>query len=120
MSKQKQAFGRWGEEKAAQFLEAKGYEILARNVRTAHGELDLVATKENKLIFVEVKSRRSKQFGFPEEAVTGEKQRHILEAAETYISAHPDMLGDWQVDVISIQAIKGKPLEIEHFENAFG
>ncbi len=120
MSKQKQVFGQWGEDQAAQFLESKGYEILARNVRTEHGELDLIAKKNKKLVFVEVKTRRSNQFGFPEEAVTAKKQRHILEAAETYISAHPELLGGWQVDVISIQAIKGSPLEIEHFENAFG
>ncbi len=120
MSNQKQQFGRWGEEQAAHYLISKDYEIIARNVRNEHGEIDLIAKKNEQLIFVEVKARRSNQYGFPEEAITQIKQQHILDAAQGYLTEHPEMLGDWRVDVISVQALKGKLPEIIHFENAFG
>lgn len=118
MSKQKQSLGRWGEEAAARYLAERGYEILARNVRTKFGELDLVMQQGKQLVFVEVKARSGNQFGQPEEAVTPAKQRHLAEAAESYLQANPQLGGDWRVDVIAINRTSGKDLEIVHFENA--
>jgi putative endonuclease len=119
VSNRKQSLGRWGEEQAARFLAAKGYEILERNFRTEYGELDLIARTKDQLVFVEVKARSSARFGFPEEAVTPAKQQHILEAAQTYLQEHPEFEGDWRVDVVALRRVKGAPPEIKHFENAF-
>jgi putative endonuclease len=117
MSKQKQSLGRWGEEAAAAYLAVRGYEIVARNVRTEYGELDLIAKHGVQLVFVEVKARSSKQYGEPEQAVTLLKQEHLANAAESYLQAHPHE-GDWRIDVIAISRRAGSEPEIVHFENA--
>lgn len=118
MGNQKQTLGRWGEEAAADYLQAKGYHILDRNPRNEYGEIDLVARQGTCTVFVEVKTRSSKKFGFPEEAVTPAKQQHMLEAAQTYLQANPDLDGDWRLDVIAIRRLSGGAPEILHFENA--
>lgn len=127
----RQSLGSWGENLAADFLLGQGYTILERNARTPYGELDLVTWQEASaggarpgargrvVVFVEVKTRRSFAFGFPEEAITPRKRMHLLAAAQAYLQAHPELEGDWRVDVIAIQRLRGqqKPM-ITHFENA--
>jgi len=117
MTTQKQAMGQWGEEIAARYLESKGYIILTRNFHAAHGEIDIVASKESALIFIEVKTRSSHTFAYPEDSVTLRKQAAMLSTAEDFLRAHPESPESWQFDVIAIE-IKpaGKP-EIVHFEN---
>jgi putative endonuclease len=117
MKTQKQATGQWGEETAARYLESKGYTILGRNVRTAHGEIDIIASKEAALIFVEVKTRSSHAFSYPEDSVTRRKQAHLLSAAEEYLQAHPEIGECWQFDVLAIEGKPGGKPEIVHFEN---
>lgn len=118
MKTPRQALGRWGETLAADFLVQKGYSILERNVRTPYGELDLVARQGKVLVFVEVKTRSSRAFGLPEEAVTSRKQAHLLAAAQHYLQDHPALEGDWRVDVIAIERCFGQSPAIVHFENA--
>lgn len=118
MSKQKQSLGRWGEETAARYLENKGYEIIAKNLRTEFGEIDLIARIGDQLVFVEVKARSSTDFGQPEESVTPSKQQHLHDAAETYLQQHPELDMEWRIDVISVRRFENKPPEIVHFENA--
>ena len=113
--KRNQKVGRWGEQAAADYLSAKGYEILARNVRTPYGEIDLIAQKDSFTIFVEVKARTSKSLGPPEIAVTPRKQEHMLACAEHY--AQQNAIDHWQIDVIAVEEVNGKT-EIVHFENA--
>ncbi len=110
-----QTIGRWGEQAAADFLCERGYEIVERNVRTPHGEIDLVARKDGITIFVEVKARTGKSFGPPEVAVTPRKQAHMLASADFY--AQHNEVDHWQIDVIAVQKVAGK-VEIVHFENA--
>lgn len=110
-----QSVGRWGEQAAANFLCAQGYQITARNVRTPYGEIDLVAEKDGRTIFVEVKARTSKSFGPPEVAVTARKQAHMLACAEHY--AQQNGVDHWQIDVIAVERTKGQT-EVVHFENA--
>ncbi len=110
-----QSIGRWGEQAAAEYLERHGYEIASRNVRTPHGEIDLVARKEGITIFIEVKARTTRSFGPPEVAVTGRKQAHMLACADYY--ARENEIDHWQIDVIAVQRVNGKT-EIMHFENA--
>ncbi len=109
-----QTIGRWGEQAAADFLCERGYEIVERNVRTPHGEIDLVARKDGITIFVEVKARTGKSFGPPEVAVTPRKQAHMLASADFY--AQQNEVDHWQIDVVAVQKAAGK-VEIVHFEN---
>ena len=115
----KQQVGRWGENVAAYFLEKKGYCIQARNLRTAFGEIDLVAQIEQTTVFVEVKTRTNQDFGMPEQAITQKKRSHLIRAIQAYWSGQVKPEGDWRVDVIAIRGHPGgKEVEIEHFENA--
>ena len=116
----RQALGRWGENIAEDYLSQQGYTILDRNVRTPHGEIDLVVQRDEITIFIEVKTRTSTAFGLPEEAVTLQKQAHLLNSAQAYLQDYPELDGDWRVDVIAIQRYhSGQSPEITHFENAF-
>ncbi len=131
MSTSRQTTGRLGEKLAADYLIQKGYSVLGHNLRTAYGEIDLLARKntaqlettlfadEAVLVFVEVKTRRSTGFGFPEESITEKKKAHMLAAAQAYLQSNPDLGGNWQLDVIAVQ-LQGKvdtEAEIVHFEN---
>jgi putative endonuclease len=118
----KTEIGRWGEEIAAGYLIRNGYSILKRNFYTPEGEIDIIALQEEKdeqiLIFVEVKTRTTEKYGFPEEAFTRKKWDHMLKAIERYLQSQSDYGDAWQIDVIAIQRlIKKDPPEIEHFEN---
>lgn len=95
--------GKWGEEYAVQLMEEKGYQLLARNERTPYGELDIIARKDGMIVFVEVKTRFSSSFGPPEIAISKAKKQHLINAAEAYLQAHPEIdTNAWQLDVISI------------------
>jgi putative endonuclease len=118
MAGQKQSLGRWGEERAADFLKEKGYEILDRNIRTEYGEIDLLARQGTTLVFVEVKARSTQAYGHPEESVSSLKQQHMADAAESYLQSHPVHDGDWRVDVIAVTRRQGQAPEILHVENA--
>ncbi|MCX6036757.1 MAG: YraN family protein [Chloroflexi bacterium] len=120
MSNRRQVFGRWGEDAAAEYLTANGYTVLARNVHSAHGEIDIVASKDGLLVFVEVKTRSSHTFAYPEDSVTRRKQAYMLSAAEEYLQAHPESGESWQFDVIAVEGTPGGKTQIEHFENVIG
>lgn len=103
--------GGWGEEFAARFLQRKGYQILQRNWRSAAGEVDLVATDSKSLVLCEVKTRSTRNFGHPSEAVSVERIARLQRAAD--LVANPLHL-PVRIDVISIQL---QPVLIcEHFE----
>ena len=112
-------FGAWGEEVACRYLKRQGYKILDRNFRCKRGEVDIVATKGKTLCFVEVKSRQGLSHGFPSEAVTLEKQRHLRNAAMYYLHTHPGVNKELlRMDVIEVLKIQGKPY-VRHIEDAF-
>jgi putative endonuclease len=115
MRDHRQAIGHWGEQVAADYLLKQGYTIADRNVRTPYGEIDLIAQREALTIMVEVKARTSRTFGYPEEAVNGRKQAHLLSAVEHY--AQQKSIDHWQVDVIAIEGQPGSQPKITHFEN---
>lgn len=123
MSKKRKIFGAWGENQAAVYLQANGYVIIERNVRTEYGEIDLIAkqqiTHQSMLVFVEVKTRSSDDFGYPEQSVDQHKQERMLASALAYLQAHPDIDEDWRIDVIAVRRLNpDSPPEILHFENA--
>jgi len=109
--------GNMGEDLAADFLRKKGFEILARNFRYKQGEIDLIVRKTNWLIFVEVKTRSSYAFGYPEEFVDYKKARLILETAEHYIYK-TNWEGNVRYDIVSVKLSRDNP-EIVHLEDAF-
>lgn len=102
---------------AASFLEQKGYLVLNRNYRYKHSEIDLIVSRENWLVFVEVKTRSSTAFGFPEEFVDDKKAQKIMEGADQYLF-ETDWQGNVRYDIVSVTLSAGKP-EIVHFEDAF-
>jgi putative endonuclease len=113
----RQTLGRWGEALAADTLEQQGYVLLERNARTPYGELDLVMRQGQTIVLVEVKTRSMPTFGLPEESITRRKQEHLLRAAQHYLQSHPELGGDWRVDVIAIRRALDGPPEVVHFEN---
>jgi len=119
MNKRRQSIGKWGENIAACYLEGKGYQIYRRNVRTPFGEIDLVVLDEGVLVFVEVKTRTTNSYGYPENSITATKQKHMLAAAQHFLMANPEFGEDWRIDVIAIRGDQsGPPPEIIHYENA--
>lgn len=119
MSNKRQSLGRWGEEFAANYLAQKGYEIIEQNMRNEYGEIDLITMFEKTLVFVEVKTRSSESFGFPEESVTAVKQAHLIDTAQAYLQANPELNMEWRIDVIAIQSDPAEQSpKITHFENA--
>lgn len=110
--------GKRGEERAIDFLEKKGYRIIETNYLKRIGEIDIIAfdPKYNEYVFIEVKTRRSLSFGYPEESVNKRKISKIIRTAESWISKQNIKDPEWRIDVISIY-LGGKEPEIEHIEN---
>jgi len=120
MSKSRKGLGRLGEELAARKLEAMGYHIHERNWRCPLGEVDIVAKDGDVLAFVEVKTRRGRQFGTPEEAITPAKQARLIELAAAYVQ-ESDWPGDWRIDVAAVELTSGgKLLRLNIIKNAVG
>lgn len=115
MSKSKE-LGQEGEQLAADYLKNKGWQILEMNYRYRRFEIDLIASKKDYLIFVEVKSRTNTTFGLPEQYVDDKKAENIMTAADHYLN-EIDWKGNIRFDIISI--IKKKTMELEHIEDAF-
>jgi len=113
--------GRRGEEEAVRYLAAKGYRILDRGFRMFGGEIDIIARQGETLVFVEVKTRRSTEFGVPDESVNLSKQNQVRKIAQGYLlkkqlreSATP-----CRFDILSVVWAEGRDLAITHLENAF-
>ncbi len=109
--------GQFGEEEAARYLERNGYVIRDRNWRRGRLELDIVAARHNELIVVEVKTRSNTEYSEPEEAITPQKIRHIVRAADTYIKVY-SLDNPVRFDIITIVGEEHK-FELTHFESAF-
>ncbi len=115
----RQKLGRWGEALAADRLQADGYEILARNWRCGQGEIDLVARDDDMLIVVEVKTRRSKAYGYPEEALTTRKAQKLIDLGVAYVAELDDPDIPWRIDLVAIQIDSNGKLErYEHIPDA--
>jgi len=94
--------GREGEVLAARLLTGKGYRILARNYRTAGGEVDLVCEDGDTLVFVEVKTRSAGSLGRPDQAVTGVKRGRLVRAAAAFLSEHDGWERPCRFDVVAV------------------
>ena len=113
----KRRFGIIGEKIAQGFLLNKGYDILETNFHTKRGELDIIAKKDECIIFVEVKTRTNLKFGTPAMAVNYTKKKHIKSAAKTFLYLNRRYGDEVRFDVVEIFINNGK-CEIEHIEGA--
>ncbi len=114
----KQEIGRRGEELAIRFLEEEQYEILETNWRFSRAEIDIIARKNEVLVFVEVKTRSSDTFGNPELAVTRHKEKQIADAAAAYMRS---INHEWEIrfDIIALIIHNEQEYQLEHFPDAF-
>lgn len=111
--------GQWGENVAAHHLEAKGLVIVARNWRRRGGGIDIVARDGETVAFVEVKTRRGRAFGAPEEALTPHKAQKLMELGQQYVA--DEGLDDvaWRIDLVAVELDeRGRLLRCEHIPNA--
>ncbi len=116
---QRQMLGRKGETLAALYLEARGFVIMSRNVRTGQGEIDLIAEKDGLMIFCEVKTRRTQSYGYPETSITARKQETMIACVEEYLQNRSEEPAEWRIDVLAVEiSPDGKDTHIEWFENA--
>ena len=116
MKTARRRFGDEGEGLAAAFLARRGFRVLARNVRVPRvGEIDLVALDGPALVFVEVKTRRDRAFGPPEEAVTPAKRRTLAACAEAWRTGRGWTARPWRIDVVAVDLSSGRP-DIRHLE----
>ncbi len=112
--------GKYGEDLACKYLETKGYKIKERNFRTFLGEIDIISEYKRDIIFVEVKTRRSDKFGYPEEAINYNKQRKIIKNALCYLAKYNLWENNFCFDVILVSISNHKEIKrIRHIRNAF-
>jgi putative endonuclease len=113
--------GRRGEDLAVAELTRRGYEIVARNWRCAVGEVDIVARLDAALHFFEVRTRRGREFGTPEESLTPAKQQRMIDVALTYLAEHgmDDVHGaDWRVGMVAVEMDRtGRLLRLEVYDS---
>lgn len=112
--------GKRGENAAAKFLDARGYEIIERNWKCFAGEADIVALDGDTLVFVEVKTRRNCSKGFPSEHVDAKKRSKYEKIALAYVADYYACEIPIRFDIISIVPIDGERAMIRHDINAFG
>lgn len=121
--------GKYGENKAAEFLMEKGYQIVEMNFRKNYTEIDIIALEQNQhnpqdpgtLVFVEVKTRVSDSFGKPFEAITRSKIKNLTKTAQVYAKMHPKLPKALRIDAIGVTLNENGQIEdIEHVENISG
>ena len=109
--------GNEGEDLAADFLKQKGFVVLEKNYRYKKSEIDLIVSQGNWLVFVEVKTRTSTYFGYPEEFVDYHKKKMIFKGALQYMY-EKNWQGNVRYDIVAINIVNGSP-RIHHIEDAF-
>lgn len=110
--------GKEGELLGCAYLERKGYRVEICNWRSGHFEIDIIATKEGMLHFVEVKTRHSMEYGYPEESVSKKKFNNIKRAAACFLVGHPRCMRI-QFDILSILRLKDRPVEYFLIEDVY-
>jgi len=108
--------GRYGEEVAGSYLLEQGYRIRERNWRSRAGELDLVCTQDDCIVFVEVKTRTLDSMGHPLESLGFKQRRKLLRTAGMYLSRHNMWSRESRFDFICITV--GREVQIDHIQNA--
>ena len=110
--------GNFGENYVSDYLEGLGFKIICRNYRSRYGEIDIIAVKNEKIHFVEVKTRRSLLFGMPEEAYSLRKQERIIKTALTYLKDN-NLRKLFQIDLVAlILNERNEVLSLKMYDNA--
>lgn len=107
-----------GEEISCKYLKGIDYKIICRNFRTNFGEIDIIAKYKNEIIFIEVKTRLSKKFGYPAEAVDYNKQKKIVGTSKYYLKINRLEQEKIRYDIIEVY-MKDKKIFINHIRNVF-
>jgi len=115
----RQTLGKQGEDLAAQELRRRGYAILARRYRTRFGEIDIVAEDAGAVIFVEVKARKTAQFGSAADCVPSWKQRRVAAMALDYLARTDRLEHPSRFDVVAIDGIGTSKMTVQVIQNAF-
>ena len=113
----KKELGNIGEQIAVEYLEKNNYQILKRNFYCKQGEIDIIAKDKNEYVFIEVKTRTSKQYGNPVDAVTNIKQRHIWKSTKYYVYINKLENAYIRFDIIEILKKENK-FYLHHIKNA--
>ena len=111
--------GEFAEQQALDYLQQQGLKLLTKNFHSRQGEIDLIMSQDQRLVFIEVRQRSNSKYGSAAESITPHKQRHIIHAASHYLQYHPE----WsrhpcRFDVIAIDSIH-KEQKIQWIQNAF-
>ena len=109
--------GKTGEEIGTKYLIKNGYKIIIRNFRCRQGEIDIIAQDKNEIVFIEVKTRKNTNYGYPIDAVDKRKQKHILNASKYYIYINKLEKRNIRFDVIEIY--KKDKFYINHIKNIY-
>lgn len=118
MPHSRQRLGALGERLAAAHLEREGYRILEANYRCPQGEIDLVAQEGEYLVFLEVRTRRGRNFGTPEESFTKAKAERLAVLAESYLESHGGLSSLWRIDLVAVElSSRGVLSRIEVIKN---
>ncbi|MGI6403215.1 MAG: YraN family protein [Oscillospiraceae bacterium] len=110
--------GRLGEELAAEILEQKGYTVVAKNVHSIYGEVDLIATGDGYICFIEVRTRRRGAVVSPEESITPAKRRKIILTSLLYLQNHPYDLQP-RFDVFAVETDGERAVSYQHWKGVF-
>jgi len=115
----RRALGDEGEARAAAHLQARGYRIVARNVRADGVEIDLIARRGRLIVFAEVKTRRGHRFGLAEESVDSRKRARLVRGAAAWLHQKRPRAARVRFDVIACEVDEASCWEIRHWEGAF-
>ncbi|MCX6012717.1 MAG: YraN family protein [Chloroflexi bacterium] len=111
--------GSSGEALAIKHLRKHGYKIIETNFRCRYGEIDIIATKNDYLVFIEVRAKKNLGFGSPEESITAIKKERLVSLAEYYLQTHKKLPPQWRIDVVPVELDSGNRVtRIEIIENA--
>ncbi len=117
----RRATGILGEKLAQDFLKKQGYHIRETNYRCLEGEIDIIAEHNDTLVFIEVRTKKSREFGSPEESITPVKMARLRSTASQYRQTHNNLPDSWRIDVVAIELDRREKISrIELIENAVG
>ena len=107
------------EDLAIKYLRKHDYKILETNFRCRYGEIDIITTKKDYLVFIEVRAKKNLSFGSPEESVTDIKKERLATLADYYLQTHQNLSAQWRIDVVAIELdSKNHVTRLDIIENA--
>ncbi len=110
--------GKYGEDLACAYLKTKGYKIIERNFRIRGGEIDIIALDGKTLVYVEVKTRTTFEFGRPEESITWQKLKFLERVAKFYRASRPNLPAQERIDMVSVNLKDNQTYRVNLIKNA--